>query len=192
MMGLSFDELAWLASDDEAFDARSELLKELHSLWLRLGVLAMLRQTLYRFELPARWLQDMGGERRLTNYLHLAELLQGASAQLEGEQALIRWLATQIESPGAAGDAQIVRLESDADLVKVVTVHKSKGLEYPLVCLPFGGSFRPVDGKAAYLSLPVQIDGAPRASWCWTTTMRSWRRPTRSACARICACSMWR
>ena len=161
MMGLSFDELAWLASDDEAFDARSELLKELHSLWLRLGVLAMLRQTLYRFELPARWLQDMGGERRLTNYLHLAELLQGASAQLEGEQALIRWLATQIESPGAAGDAQIVRLESDADLVKVVTVHKSKGLEYPLVCLPFGGSFRPVDGKAAYLSLPVQIDGAP-------------------------------
>ncbi len=161
MMGLSFDELAWLASDDEAFDARSELLKELHSLWLRLGVLAMLRQTLYRFELPARWLRDMGGERRLTNYLHLAELLQGASAQLEGEQALIRWLATQIESPGAAGDAQIVRLESDADLVKVVTVHKSKGLEYPLVCLPFGGSFRPVDGKAAYLSLPVQIDGAP-------------------------------
>ncbi|WP_314972810.1 exodeoxyribonuclease V subunit beta [Comamonas testosteroni] len=161
MMGLSFDELAWLASDDEAFDARSELLKELHSLWLRLGVLAMLRQTLYRFELPARWLKDMGGERRLTNYLHLAELLQAASAQLEGEQALIRWLATQIESPGAAGDAQIVRLESDADLVKVVTVHKSKGLEYPLVCLPFGGSFRPVDGKAAYLSLPVQIDGAP-------------------------------
>ena len=161
MMGLSFDELAYLASDDEAFDARSEQLKELHSIWLRLGVLAMLRQTLYRFELPARWLQDMGGERRLTNYLHLAELLQSASAQLEGEQALIRWLATQIETPGAAGDAQIVRLESDADLVKVVTVHKSKGLEYPVVCLPFGGSFRAVDGKAAYLSLPVQVDGAP-------------------------------
>ena len=161
MMGLSFDELAWLASDDEAFDARSEQLKELHSLWLRLGVLAMLRQTLYRFELPARWLQGMGGERRLTNYLHLAELLQSASAQLEGEQALIRWLATQIETPGATGDAQIVRLESDADLVKVVTVHKSKGLEYPVVCLPFGGSFRPVDGKAAYLSLPVLVDGAP-------------------------------
>ncbi|MEF9948946.1 MAG: exodeoxyribonuclease V subunit beta, partial [Comamonas sp.] len=161
MMGLSFDELAWLASDDEAFDARSEQLKELHSLWLRLGVLAMLRQTLYRFELPARWLQGMGGERRLTNYLHLAELLQSASAQLEGEQALIRCLATQIETPGATGDAQIVRLESDADLVKVVTVHKSKGLEYPVVCLPFGGSFRPVDGKAAYLSLPVRVDGAP-------------------------------
>ncbi|RGE41097.1 exodeoxyribonuclease V subunit beta [Comamonas testosteroni] len=161
LMGLSFDELAWLASDDEAFDARSEQLKELHSIWLRLGVLAMLRQTLYRFDLPARWLADLGGERRLTNYLHLAELLQSASAQLEGEQALIRWLATQIEAPGSGGDAQIVRLESDADLVKVVTVHKSKGLEYPVVCLPFGGSFRVVDGKAGYLSLPVLDEEAP-------------------------------
>ncbi|MEX8192181.1 exodeoxyribonuclease V subunit beta [Comamonas guangdongensis] len=162
LMGLTFEELAWLASDDEAFDARSEQLKELHSLWLRLGVLAMLRQTLYRFDLPARWLAEMGGERRLTNYLHLAELLQAASAQLEGEQALIRWLATQIEAPGAAGEAQIVRLESDADLVKVVTVHKSKGLEYPVVCLPFGGSFRPVDAKAAYLSLPLQGAAGPQ------------------------------
>lgn len=163
LMGLSFDELAWLASDEEAFDARSEQLRELHSLWLRQGVLAMLRQTLYRFQLPARWLAQPGeGERRLTNYLHLAELLQSAGAQLEGEQALIRWLATQIEAPGGGGDAQIVRLESDADLVKVVTVHKSKGLEYPVVCLPFAGSFRPLDKRTtAYLSLPVQGDAGP-------------------------------
>jgi exodeoxyribonuclease V beta subunit len=156
LMGLSFDELAWLAGDEEAFDARSEQLRELHGVWLRQGVLAMLRQTLYRFNLPARWLVETGGERRLTNYLHLAELLQTAGAQLEGEQALIRWLATQIEAPGGGGEAQIVRLESDADLVKVVTVHKSKGLEYPVVCLPFAGSFRPLDRRTtAYLSLPA-------------------------------------
>ncbi|MEG2045351.1 MAG: exodeoxyribonuclease V subunit beta [Comamonas sp.] len=162
VMGLSLAALAHLATDEEAFDAYSEQLKELHSIWLRQGVLAMLRQTLYRFELPARWLADMGGERRLTNYLHLAELLQTASAQLEGEQALIRWLATEIDSPGGGGDAQIVRLESDADLVKVVTVHKSKGLEYPVVCLPFAGSFRVVDKRGtAYLSLPVQGESGP-------------------------------
>lgn len=159
LMGLSFDELAWLASDEEAFDARSEQLRELHGIWLRQGVLAMLRQTLYRFNLPTRWLAGIGGERRLTNYLHLAELLQTASAQVEGEQALIRWLAMQIEAPGGGsggGEAQIVRLESDADLVKVVTVHKSKGLEYPVVCLPFAGSFRALERRTtAYLSLPA-------------------------------------
>nr|MBP7354223.1 PD-(D/E)XK nuclease family protein [Comamonas sp.] len=142
--------------------AHSEQLKELHGIWLRQGVLAMLRQTLYRFQLPARWLASIGGERRLTNYLHLAELLQTASAQLEGEQALIRWLATEVDSPGGGGEAQIVRLESDADLVKVVTVHKSKGLEYPVVCLPYAGSFRAVEKRGtAYLSLPVQGEAGP-------------------------------
>ncbi|CAB5697875.1 Exodeoxyribonuclease V beta chain [Delftia tsuruhatensis] len=156
LIGLSLDELARLAADEEAFDARSEQLRELHGVWLRQGVLAMLRQTLYRLDLPARWLRDpaLGGERRLTNYLHLAELLQTASAQQEGEQALIRWLATQIEAPGSGSEEQVVRLESDADLVKVVTVHKSKGLEYPLVCLPFAGSFRPLErARTPYLSL---------------------------------------
>ncbi|WP_286997815.1 MULTISPECIES: exodeoxyribonuclease V subunit beta [Comamonas] len=142
MMGLSLDELAWLASNDEAFDGYSEQLRKLHGVWQRQGVLAMLRQTLHSMQLPARWLAEAGGERRLTNFLHLAELLQNAAATLEGEQALIRWLATQIETPGKGVDEQVVRLESDADLVKIVTVHKSKGLEYPVVFLPFASDFR--------------------------------------------------
>jgi hypothetical protein len=53
----------------------------------------------------AGW-QQAGGERRLTNLLHLAELLQAASRQLDGEQALIRWLADQIEGGEGAGDEQ--------------------------------------------------------------------------------------
>jgi len=142
MMGLSLNELAWLASNDEAFDAYSEQLRQLHGVWQRQGVLAMLRQSLHRMQLPARWLVEIGGERRLTNFLHLAELLQNASATLEGEQALIRWLATQVEDPGTGSEEQVVRLESDADLVKIVTVHKSKGLEYPVVFLPFAADFR--------------------------------------------------
>ncbi|MEL4180450.1 exodeoxyribonuclease V subunit beta [Roseateles sp. PN1] len=151
MLALSLDELARLAADDEAFEARSEQLKALRQVWLKQGVLAMLRQTLHRLDLPARWLQDeaANGERQLTNFLHLAELLQAASRQLEGEQALVRWLATEIEDAavggGAGGDEQVLRLESDADLVKVVTVHKSKGLEYPLVFLPFACSYRAVE-----------------------------------------------
>ena len=150
-LGLSLAELAVLATDDEAFDARSEQLRQLHAIWQGQGVLTMLRQTLHRLDLPARWLGvtaepalEADGERRLTNVLHLAELLQAASAQLDGEQALIRWLASQLEGNASAGDEQIVRLESDADLVKVITVHKAKGLEYPLVFLPFASSFRAV------------------------------------------------
>ncbi|MBY0454431.1 MAG: exodeoxyribonuclease V subunit beta [Burkholderiaceae bacterium] len=141
-VGLSLDELMQLATDDEAFDARSAQLRALHGVWQTQGVLTMLRQTLHQLDLPARWLAQSGGERRLTNFLHLAELLQTASAELEGEQALIRWLSQQMQEGGSSGEEQIVRLESDADLVKVVTIYKSKGLEYPVVCLPFACSFR--------------------------------------------------
>ena len=164
-VGLSIAELAELAEDDVAFDLRSEQLRDLHRTWQEQGVLTMLRQSLHLLQLPARWLGaaegtsagDDGaahrgvndGERKLTNYLHLAELLQHASAQLDGEQALIRWLANQLEAHGVGDDEQIVRLESDADLVKLVTVHKAKGLEYPLVFLPFPYNYRPVPTKRA-------------------------------------------
>ena len=148
-LGLSLAELEQLAVDDEAFERRSEQLRTLHGIWQAQGVLTMLRRALHLLDLPARWLgsghAEADGERRLTNVLHLAELLQQASTQLDGEQALIRWMTAQRENPGAGGDEQIVRLESDADLVKVVTVHKSKGLEYPLVFLPFSTGFRGID-----------------------------------------------
>ena len=147
MVGLSFDELGWLASNDDAFDLRSEQLRQLRGVWQSQGVLAMLRQTLHQLGLASRWLVCTDGERKLTNFLHLAELLQTASTTLDGEQALIRWLQTEMTEGGAQGDEQVVRLESDADLVKVVTIHKSKGLEYSLVCLPYATSFRVKDRR---------------------------------------------
>ncbi|MBF3299647.1 hypothetical protein ISU73_18210, partial [Leptospira borgpetersenii serovar Ballum] len=83
-----------------------------------------------------------GGERRLTDILHLSELLQEASAQADSEYALVRWLAQHIAEPDASASSQQLRLESDKHLVQVVTIHKSKGLEYPLVWLPFIADFR--------------------------------------------------
>ena len=146
--GLSLAELARLSSDELVWEERVEQLKALHMVWQRQGVLAMLRRFIHELDLPAALLaaDNVGGERRLTNLLHLAELLQSASRQLDGEQALIRWLAEQIDGVGG-GDERVLRLESDAELVKVVTVHKSKGLEYPLVYLPFAVTARKVDRR---------------------------------------------
>ena len=145
-VGLSLAELHALATQDELLDQRAEQMRELHQVWQNQGVLAMLRQSLHVLQLAGRWRGQPDGERRLTNVLHLAELLQTASSQLDGEQALIRWLAQQIQEiqSGSAGDSeeQTVRLESDEDLVKVITIHASKGLEYPVVCLPFAHSHR--------------------------------------------------
>ena len=135
-------ELAATAGDDLAWEARVEMLRSLRQLWQRHGVLPMLRKFIHDLGLPTTLLGVDGGERQLTDLLHLAELMQTASQKLDGEQALIRWLADQIADGTETGDERIQRLESDAELVKVVTVHKSKGLQYPLVFLPFAVSAR--------------------------------------------------
>jgi exodeoxyribonuclease V beta subunit len=158
-VGLSLAELYDLATQDDLLDQRAEQMRDLHAVWEGQGVLAMLRQSLHVLQLAGRWRGQNDGERRLTNVLHLAELLQTASSQLDGEQALIRWLAQQIEEvkAGGAGDSeeQTVRLESDEDLVKVITIHASKGLEYPVVCLPFAHSHRMLE---AHKTPVLQID----------------------------------
>ncbi len=163
LLSRTLPELQALADDESAFDRAAALLQALQPVWRAQGVLAMLRRALHAFELPARWLaaQDTAGERRLTNVLHLAELLQAASATLEGEPALLRWLAQQLDGADDGGDDRVLRLESDADLVQVVTIHKSKGLEYPLVFLPFVAQCRPLDRRDGLLWQP-QPDGGRR------------------------------
>jgi exodeoxyribonuclease V beta subunit len=159
---LALTELARLSSDELAWEERVEQLKGLHQTWQRQGVLAMLRRFIHELGLPAKLLAAAGGERRLTNLLHLAELLQEASRELDGEQALIRWFAEQVEGLGEGGDERVLRLESDAELVKVVTVHKSKGLEYPLVYLPFAVTARKTDRRNRAFFEYVHEDGGRR------------------------------
>ena len=136
-MGLELDAIAAHAFDDARIERTGELLQQLQQIWQRQGVLPMLRELVHASGLAARWLGRDGGERRLTNVLHLAELLQQASAEVHGQAALLRWLEDGLAGGREGVEAQELRLESDAGLLQIVTVHKSKGLEYPYVVLPF-------------------------------------------------------
>jgi exodeoxyribonuclease V beta subunit len=156
-------ELEALNRNELTWEARVMQFRGYRALWRSQGVLSMLRRLLHDFDLPLRLTGRPDGERVLTNLLHLTELLQQASTELDGEQALIRYVAERLSSTQDGGEDQVVRLESDEQLVKVVTIHKSKGLEYPLVFLPFICSARPVDGSR----LPVSWhdrDGQVRVS----------------------------
>ncbi|MBN1930726.1 MAG: exodeoxyribonuclease V subunit beta [Desulfobacterales bacterium] len=144
ILALSLTHLDDLNQDESAWEAEVERFRRYQRIWRQQGVLPMLRALLHEFGVPVRLLAINGGERILTNLLHLSEILQTAATQLDGEQALIRWLAEQLEQQNNISDERILRLESDEELVKVVTIHKSKGLEYPLVFLPFICSFREV------------------------------------------------
>lgn len=144
-LGLDWADIEKLNRDEQAWEAMVLRFRGYRDIWRQRGVLPMLRALLNDFAVPARLLAperaEAGGERALTDLLHLAELLQHAGRQLDGEHALIRHLAEQRAASRSDDSAQI-RLESDAERVQVITVHKSKGLQYPLVFLPFAAEAR--------------------------------------------------
>jgi exodeoxyribonuclease V beta subunit len=147
-LGMSWQRLAVLTQDTSAWEDCVAQFFDYRQQWRARGVLPMLYSLLRDYQVPARLLSG-DDDRGLTNLLHLAELLQTAAGQLDGEQALVRWLRDSIAEADSAArsNEQILRLESDADLIKVITIHKSKGLEYPLVFLPFACSFKEVEQK---------------------------------------------
>lgn len=113
--------------------------------WQKQGVLVMLHQLFLQEKITEKLYPTVDGKRLVTDLLHLAELLQEAATLNESEAALLRWFEKQIQGEDRQKEQQ-VRLESELQLVKIVTIHKSKGLEYDLVWLPFIGyapKFRP-------------------------------------------------
>lgn len=142
LFGLTAQQIEQFNQDQRAWDAVVNEFNQYRRHWLQRGVLPMLREVITRRHLAENILAQQGGERRLTDILHLGELLQEAAVLLESEHALIRWLVQQMTHPDRQADNQQLRLESDRHLVKIVTIHKAKGLEYPLVWLPFAGNFR--------------------------------------------------
>ncbi|HDY8862198.1 TPA: exodeoxyribonuclease V subunit beta [Klebsiella pneumoniae] len=145
MFGLTALDIENLNQDEQAWDALVEEFSEYRQIWRQRGVMPMLRALMTARHIAENLLATRGGERRLTDILHISELLQEAASQLESEHALVRWLAQHIAEPDSNATSQQMRLESDKHLVQIVTIHKSKGLEYPLVWLPFIARFRKQD-----------------------------------------------
>lgn len=109
-----------------------------HRIWQRHGFFRMFSHFMAREGVKGRLRALADGERRLTNLLHLAELLHQADRhQATGPEGLLKWLANQRQRDAAAADAEMLRLESDARAVRIITIHKSKGLQFDVVFCPF-------------------------------------------------------
>ncbi|MGJ8517315.1 exodeoxyribonuclease V subunit beta [Carnimonas bestiolae] len=176
-------EVEQLVADERRWEAMVERFEGYQRDWRYVGVLAMVRRVMQDFSVGARLLASASGERSLTNLLHLAELAQTASHLLDGEQALLRWLHRALDGrfdEGMDPDSLTQRLESDEQLVRVVTIHGSKGLEYPVVYVPFACDYREVDRRS-----PVQVVQHPRygraVSLALNTEQREWAEKARHA-----------
>lgn len=137
IVGVTGNALAGLLEDETAWEEVLEEFREYHELWTAKGCMAMAVRLLARRHIRSRLLSRADGERRLTNILHCIETLHhAASSQNLGIEGTIAWLAERIAEEPKREEHEI-RLETDEQAVQLVTIHKSKGLEYPIVFCPF-------------------------------------------------------
>jgi len=142
LMAQSIVQLDKLNNDERLWQQLVDQFNYYQQRWQKVGVLAMLREFMHQQHIPSQLLGLVDGERQLTDLLHLGEILQQQSLEIVGEHALMHWLSDQINNQQGDVQEQQLRLESDKNLVQIVTIHKSKGLEYNLVFLPFICSIR--------------------------------------------------
>lgn len=136
LIGMTAVDIDRLSTDEVRLFERMTRMSQYRDLWVGRGFGPMLRRWLADDQVAQRLLPRPDGERRLTNLLHLAEILHEASETHRAPEALLRWFARQREITPIP-DGEQLRLESDANLVNIVTIHRSKGLEYPVVFCPF-------------------------------------------------------
>ena len=138
-IGMSASELA--GAGEQAWERLHSRLHEWSNLLRQTSVAALFWHINAAQGLPARLLHQTDGERLLTDLAHVAELLHAeAMATQLGLAALRTWLVRRVDEAATEGneaEQRSRRLDSDADAVQLLTVHRAKGLEFPVVYCPY-------------------------------------------------------
>ncbi len=136
-LGCDTQQLFALQEDEAQWERHRDTLLQLRESWLKQGFMAMALKLLHHNYTP----HPEQHERALTNAVQLLELLQQASQRHRQPEQLLNWLREQISAQGSSAEAEL-RLESDANLIRIITQHGSKGLEYPVVFIPFATRYK--------------------------------------------------
>ncbi|SJM89740.1 Exodeoxyribonuclease V, beta subunit [Crenothrix polyspora] len=124
-------------NDEAAMDAGMERVFAYHQAWQKSGLMAMMQQVLAQEKIKANLSTTNLSERQLTNIQHLLELVQQMAVDRHlSINKTVDWLHTAITQASGSEDQQL-RLESDENAVRIVTTHRSKGLEYNIVFCPY-------------------------------------------------------
>lgn len=141
LWGLTAAKIYRYKENEMLLDTKVNQFVEYNTIWKTQGVLPMLNHIYLEQGIIERLKSLPNADRLMTDLLHLTEILQEQSALLESEAELVRWYEKQLleAESDSPSDEQKLRLESEEELIKIVTIHGSKGLQYPIVWLPFVG-----------------------------------------------------
>ncbi|MCU7960523.1 MAG: exodeoxyribonuclease V subunit beta [gamma proteobacterium symbiont of Bathyaustriella thionipta] len=145
---LGYPQIADCLFDEQQWSDWLLNLQQLNQIWRHKGFMSMFQGLLNTLDMGQRMAAGALAERRLTNLLQLAELLQQASATYPHMDALLNWYQQQLES--CDSEEAELRLESDAQRVTISTIHSCKGLQYPIVFVPFAWACRKISLNQLY------------------------------------------
>lgn len=137
----------------------------------RRGVMALYHQLLDDSTVLPRLLGGPDGERRVTDLAHVAELLADATHGTITEPPNVQRALAELAAAGVPADGQMRRIDTDAPAVQISTIHGAKGLEFPVVLLPFAFKPRPAGGSPRSWVVPGErsgvryLDGASAVEW---------------------------
>jgi len=140
LLGYNSQKLYSLQQNETAYQALKLCFIDYKSQWQRQGFITMAINLMHQHFDFSSFSSISDKDRALTNLLHLFEILQSASQRILDPQALVYWFEQQckLDSPEAVNELETEqRLESDGNLIRIVTQHGAKGLEYPVVFIPF-------------------------------------------------------
>ncbi len=136
LLGATAAQLAAWSREETGWDEVVGRFREYYALWQARGFTAMFARLVNGEGVIERTLARPDGERAMTNLRHLAELAGAEAARRPGIAPLLAWFGAE-RGEEASEESRQLRLESDENLVRIATIHKAKGLQYPVVFLPF-------------------------------------------------------
>ncbi len=132
LLGFTSEKLKLLQQDEQTYQALKFAFVDYRQQWQRQGFITMAINFMHQHFV----ILSEDKDRCLTNLLHLFEIMQAASQRHHQPQALLHWFEQECRLEKPETEAEL-RLESDGDLIRIITQHGAKGLEYPYVFVPF-------------------------------------------------------